>query len=306
MGKIKICLFNKLSIESDGRVVPKLETRKAEELLAYLLVQRNTPHTRERLTDVLWKGEVTPEQSKGYLRKALWQLLSVLEQHNLQDILTIDGEWLQINQQFRYWFDVAVFEEAFKNTCGIKGSDLDEKQVQVIQIAAACYKGDLLEGWCPDWCLYERERLQHLYLSMLDKLMDYCEANQTYEGGLLYGEMILRYDHARENTHRRLMKLHYLSGDRTAALRQYEKCISALREELDVEPAFSTSSLKELIANDQLKYEPQQIQADESKKDSLHHLFQRLLALQKDLGDTQFELAKNIQVIQKALKEKHL
>lgn len=306
MSKIKICLFNKLSIEAEGRVIPKLEARKAEELLAYLLVQRNTPQTRERLSDILWKGEVTPEQSKGYFRKALWQLQSILEQYSVQDILKIDGEWLQINRQFGYWLDIAVFEEAFKNTYGINGSDLDKKRVQVIQSAVECYQGDLLEGWYQDWCTYERERLQHLYLSMLDKLMDYCETNEVYDGGLMYGEMILRYDHARENTHRRLMKLYYFSGDRTAALRQYERCTSALREELDVEPAHSTRLLKELIARDQLKNESQPIRADENKKDSLHRLSQRLITVQKDLRTIQMELAKNIQVIQKELQEKEL
>ena len=169
---------------------------------------------------------------------------------------------------------------------------------------AECYKRDLLEGWYQDWCTYERERLQHFYLSMLDKLMDYCEANQKYEDGVLYGDMILRYDHARESTHRRLMNLYYLSGDRTAALRQYERCIAALREELEVEPAFSTRSLKELIAKDQLRNGPQFIQIADNKKDSLYRLFQRLVSVQNDLGNIQSELAKNIQVIQKELKEK--
>jgi DNA-binding SARP family transcriptional activator len=306
MGKIKICLFNKLSIESDGRAIPKVETRKAEELLGYLLVYRDSPHPRERLADVLWKGETTSEQSKGYLRKALWQLQSLLEQYSVQDILIIEGEWLQINKQFDYWLDVAILEDAFKNTQGIKGSDLDKKRFQVIQLAAECYKGDLLEGWYQDWCTYERERLQHLYLSILNKLMDYCEANQKYEDGLIYGEMILRYDHARENTHRRLMNLYYLSGDRTAAIRQYERCTSALREELDVEPADSTRSLKELIAKDQLKYQPQSIRVDGNKKDSLHRLFRHLMAVQKDLGNIQAQLTREIQAIQKALEEKQL
>ena len=102
------------------------------------------------------------------------------------------------------------------------------------------------------------------------------------------------------------MKLYYFSGDRTAALRQYERCTSALREELDVEPAHSTRLLKELIARDQLKNEWQPIRADENKKDSLHRLSQRLITVQKDLRTIQMELAKNIQVIQKELQEKEL
>ena len=306
MGKIKVRLFNKFSIESNGFLIPKLETRKAEELLGYLLINRNSSHTRERLADILWKGEISPEQSKGYLRKALWQLQSRLEQHSAQDMIFIDGEWLQINAQFEYWLDVAIFEDAFKNTQGIKGSDLNQKQFQSIKFAVENYKGDLLDGWYQEWCTYERERLKHFYLSMLDKLVDYCEANKKFEDGLVYGHLILRYDHARERTHRRLMKLYYLSGNRTAALRQYERCILALHEELDVEPADSTRSLKELIANDQLKYEINPIQVDQKKKDSLLHLSHYLTAIQRDLGNIQANLKRDIRAIQKDLTEKHL
>jgi two-component SAPR family response regulator len=92
----------------------------------------------------------------------------------------------------------------------------------------ALYHGDLLEDWFQDWCLYERERLQNIYLAALDKLMDYCEASRDYDAGLAYGTRILRHDLARERTHRRLMRLYYLAGDRTSALRQYDRCVQIL------------------------------------------------------------------------------
>ncbi len=60
------------------------------------------------------------------------------------------------------------------------------------------YRGDLLEGWYQEWCLFERERLQNAYMLMLDKLMGYCEAHSEYEQGLVYGDLILRLDHASE------------------------------------------------------------------------------------------------------------
>jgi DNA-binding SARP family transcriptional activator len=302
MGRIKIRLFNKLSIESDGVMVPKLETRKAEELLSYLLINRDSPHTRERLADILWEGDLSPEQSKGYLRKALWQLQSQLDQYSAKDMIVTEGEWLQINSQFEFWLDIAIFENAFRITQGTKGCDLNQKQFQITQFAVENYKGDLLDGWFQDWCMYERERFQFLYLSMLDKLMDHCEASKKLEDGLVYGHTILRYDHAREHTHRRLMKLYYLSGNRTAALRQYERCILALHEELDVGPAESTRSLKELIADDNLNYELEPIQTDQ--KDSLHFLLHHLTTIQKDLGNIQSDLTKDIRAIQRVLTEK--
>src|SRR5438876_1093845 len=97
--------------------------------------------------------------------------------------------------------------------------------------------GYLLQGCYQDWCLCERERLQQLYLGALDRLMEYSEIHGEYAAGLTYGGRILRLDCARERTHRGMMRLYHLNGDRTAALRQYERCAATLKKELGVLPA---------------------------------------------------------------------
>src|SRR5205823_7801753 len=113
-------------------------------------------------------------------------------------------------------------EQAFTCTEGVSSRDLDDRQVQLLLGAVQLYQGDLLEGCYLEWCLAERERLQRMYLAMLDKLMGHCEAHREYETGLDYGLRILRCEPASERTHRRMMRLQYLAGDRTAALRQYQ------------------------------------------------------------------------------------
>jgi DNA-binding SARP family transcriptional activator len=165
------------------------------------------------------------------------------------------------------------------------------------------YRGDLLDGWYQDWCLYERERLQHLYLAMLDKLMDHCEVQGAYENGLAFGQQILQYDRARERTHRRLMRLHYLAGDRTSALRQYRKCATILQEELDVKPADSTRLVYEMIRADKLDHTPQ---ATPSGKTTIEHerlksVFRHLSALHKELSQMQEQLASEMQFIQRTI-----
>src|SRR5207245_6082482 len=120
---------------------------------------------------------------------------------------------------------------------GKKGQELDSPKAQLLHKTVQLYQGPLLEGWYQDWCLLERERLQSMYLAMLDKLMSYYEAHSDYETGLLYGMRIMCYDRARERTHRRIMRRYYLIGDRAEALRQYERCAVALEEELGVSPS---------------------------------------------------------------------
>jgi DNA-binding SARP family transcriptional activator len=305
MRTVKFFLFGKFYIEVDEHQIQKVESRKAEELLVYLLVHRDQPQSREHLADVLW-GQIAPEQSKSYLRKALWQLQSKLEPYCGQHMLLVNGEWLQVNPDYEFWLDIDVVEKAFKNTQGVRGNDLDEKQATDIQQAINTYQGDLLDGWYYDWCLYERERLQYLYLALLDKLMDYFATHEEYENGVMFGERILQYDPARERTHRRLMRLRFLAGDRTAALRQYQKCVAALKSELDVEPAERTRLLYEKIRTDKFgsSVQPNQVPKNngQKKEETLNMLFNRLGNLHKGLNQLQVQIAQDMELIQKTIK----
>jgi DNA-binding SARP family transcriptional activator len=272
-------------------------------LLVYLLLHQEQPHTHEHLADVLW-GEIPTEQSKSYLRKALWQLQSSLDAIQGKDLLVVDAEWIQFNPRSDCWLDIAILEKTFKTVQGIRGKDLVDRQVQTIQEAVEIYQSGLLVGWYQDWCLYEREHLQFLYLALLDKLMDYCEAYAEYEKGILFAERILQHDRAHERTHRCLMRLHYLAGDRTSALRQYQKCVAILREELDVEPAESTRQLFEMIRKDKLEgyHLPLEKTISRLENEPLRVVLSHLSTFSKELSQIQNKLAQDMQMIQRSMK----
>jgi DNA-binding SARP family transcriptional activator len=250
MSGMKIHLFGKFCVSRDEQPVQGFDALKEQELLTYLLINRNRPHSREILAGLLW-GDVPTEKSKKYLRQALWHLQAALEAQPRGRgdgaVLSVEHNWVQLNAAGGLWLDVAVFEQAFMRTHDSAGADLPADRVESLQEAVQLYRGDLLEGWYHDWCLYERERLQNMYLAMLDKLICYYEAHRKFELGLLYGSIILRYDRAHERTHRQLMNLQYLSGNRTAALRQFERCVAALDEELGVKPDKLTTALYQKI-----------------------------------------------------------
>jgi DNA-binding SARP family transcriptional activator len=309
MSAVRFFLLGKFCLEIRGKETCKIEPRKAEELLGFLLLNRNRPHSRERLAELLW-GESSQDQAGNYLRKALWQLQSALDAPGLNEpgLLLIDGEWIQINPDFELWLDIAILEKSFKESQGILGRNLSEQQARSIQQAVKAYQGDLLDGWYQDWCLYERERLQHLYLAMLDKLMDYSEMRGAYEEGLAFGQSILQHDKARERTHRRLMRLHYCAGDRTAALRQYQKCIASLKEELDVQPADRTRLLYEMIREDKLQTldPPNQGSTHEVNEtgESLNLVLNHLKSLHRSLSQLQAQITQDMRVIQHTIKNR--
>lgn len=253
MPHLNVRLFGKFSVLLNDKPVNGLDACKLQELLSYLLVHRDSPHARETLAALLW-GESSTVQSRKYLRQALWQIQSALDspdQSKHDRIFRVEPDWISIGESADIWVDVAVFEQAFARAREVRGRQLDPLMAQALEDAVQLYHADFLAGWYQDWCICERERLQTNYLIMLDKLMSYCEVQQKYETGLTYGLTVLRYDRARESTYRRLMRLHYLAGDRTGALRQYEHCVAALREELDVKPSRHTVALYEQMRLDE-------------------------------------------------------
>lgn len=244
MGDLQVSLFGKFRVGCEGQDLAGFEQAKVQELFCYLLLRRGRPLAREILASLLW-GDYPTQQARRYLSKSLWQLqTSLARAHSAcQNLLQADLEWLLLTPQAGMCLDVADFEQAYAQVRDLPGPNLTCEMYASLCQAVELYRGDLLEGWFQDWCLGERERLQHIYLVMLEKLMRYCAAHALYEAGQSYAYSILSIDRARERTHRDLIRLFYLAGDRTGALRQYHLCCAALQEELGVLPSQRTEDL---------------------------------------------------------------
>ena len=291
MNDVRIYLFGRFCAECSGQLMTGLNAGgKLQELLCYLLLHRGHPQPREMLADILW-SDAPGFQSKKHLRQLLWQLNAALHAYSAATadrLVLVEPTWVHVNPRADLWIDVATFELACNNTRGVDGRALDACQAQALREAAELFRrGDLLEGGYQDWCLLERERLHDMYLASLDKLMDYFEAHGDYETALLHGIQILQYEPARESTHRRLMRLHFLAGDRTAALQQYERCVETLLRELAVKPAPSTVALFEQIRDGSL-VDPR----------ATSQTIDRLKRIQSMLADIQMELQHEVQSLE--------
>jgi DNA-binding SARP family transcriptional activator len=251
---VQVRLFGKFNAHRDERELDCFPSAKSKELFCYLLLHRDRPHPRETLATLFW-GECTPEQTRKYLRQTLWQLQHALHElsgRDCRDVMRVDKGSVRLDIGSELWLDVSEFEQAFVPVKGIVGEQMDAAYAETLRKAVCLYEGNLLEGWYQDWCLYHRERLENAYLAMLDKLMGYCEVHEEYEAGISYGEKLLLQDRARERTYCRLMRMRYFAGDRAGALREFQRCTIALKEELGVSPAKQSLELRERICADLL------------------------------------------------------
>lgn len=249
MSALRVYMFGRfeVSFRADR---PVLEGRRLQELLAFLLLHRGHPWPREMLSDSIW-GEGEPEQLRKALRQSLWKLQSGIDLQN-EALLAVDSEFIAVSPTCQLWLDLAEFEAAHDAAIGQPGVAMDDATAERLQAATKLYRGDLLEGWYVDWCLSERERLIGLHLAMLNKLSAWCAAGGRYEEGVAYCYAALQHDSAHERSHRHMMRLHHMAGDRCAAIRQYRHCVQVLREEMGVAPDARTVALYEQIAGDTL------------------------------------------------------
>jgi DNA-binding SARP family transcriptional activator len=249
MVTLTVRLFGRFDACSDGQPTTALNARRARELLSYLVLHRNHPQQREALAGLLWE-DAPPGQSRKYLRQALWQIQTALHpcgEREGEHVLEVDPEWIQLNGGDRLKVDVTRFQEATSSCHGIPGPQLDDAGLQQLEEAVDLYRGGLLEGWYQDWCLFERERLQNDFLAALEKLVCSCEARCDSECGLAHARRMLAIDPACEQVHRHIMQLHVLAGNRTEALRAFQRCERVLMHEFGVRPSHQTSSLYESI-----------------------------------------------------------
>lgn len=296
---LTVQMLGRLAITRDGAAIDGLESRKVKELLCFLILNCQRPHQRESLASTLWSNTLTA-QSRANLRKVLWQLQSAFDQSAGEPSISIDPEWIQVSPQADLWCDVAELKAAFRQVCDVAGETLSAAAAQMAEEAVRLYHGDLLEGWYQDWCLFERERVQSIYLALLDKLMAYYEARQQFELGLAHGATILRYDRARELTHRRLMRLLFLSGDRTGALRQYERCAAIVGEEFDASPSEPTSDLYQRIkANRPLDDGVEPGEGLLTAQGQIEALLPRLRELQHEAASIWQAMEENIRLIER-------
>jgi hypothetical protein len=61
-----------------------------------------------------------------------------------------------------------------------------------------------------------------------------------------------------------MMRLQYLAGDRAGAIRQFQRCVAALHEELGIKPSRRTCEVYERIRADQLDLVPSRPAAPEA------------------------------------------
>ncbi len=232
MPTLHIRLLGELSLVFGDTPVLTVNTARLRSLLAYLLLHRTIPQSRQHLAFLFW-----PDSDEARAHNNLRQSI-----HRLRQALPDAGRFVYGDEHTVQWLpdspftlDVADFEKAVEQAGSLES----------LQEAVSLYGGELLPGCYDDWTLPERERLQQGFCAVLERLILLLENQGDYRSAIRHAERLLRSDPLREETYRRLIRLYTLSGDRTGAVRAYQTCVKVLRRELDVEASPETQAVYE-------------------------------------------------------------
>jgi predicted ATPase/DNA-binding SARP family transcriptional activator/Tfp pilus assembly protein PilF len=235
---LRLKCLGSFEVSLDGQLLSSFISSKVPALLCFLALEPGA-HSRTELAGLLW-AEVSEEKAKRSLRMALSDLRKLVEPY-----LNISRQSVAFKHELPHQVDAADFESQ---------SIVENASIDEFQELSDKYEGDFLNGFYVDeaplfeeWMLHKRENLRTASIRLLDRLSEYYLMHGHYDLGVEAADKLLNMEPWREETHRQLMKMFYRSGQRSAALTQYEKCKAILGDELDVLPIAATVDLYERI-----------------------------------------------------------
>jgi predicted ATPase/DNA-binding SARP family transcriptional activator/TolA-binding protein len=235
--ELELSLLGTVAVTLNGERVTRQAPAKSLALLCYLAVTGRR-HSREKLAGLLW-GNSPEVRAQASLRKALSGLRKLSE-----TALITTRRNVAFNHDSDYWLDVEVLESA------LAADGADPETQQALREAVDLYRGEFLEGFSvrqaiafEEWVLGERERLRQSVIQGLHRLSVAYAQRGEVSAGIEYTNRLLAMEPWQEEAHRQLMTLLASSGQKSAALAQYEACRRILADELGVEPLPETQAL---------------------------------------------------------------
>jgi predicted ATPase/DNA-binding SARP family transcriptional activator len=242
MSGLKLQFLGHPVIERDG-VAVKTDRRKAVALLAYLAVGGQAQR-RDALAALFWP-DFEPERAYAYLRRALWEI----HQMTGEGWVSAGRDEIRLEHETGLTIDTLEFERRLDESRG--GGP---QAIAALEEAVRHYRGDFLAGfnlrdsldfdnWQDNRVEYYRRRFGEGLERLARAWLDSGQPQQAEEPA----RRLEALDPLNEGAQRLLIEVFARSGQRRAAIHQYERCLKLLHDELGVLPEAETTLLYEQV-----------------------------------------------------------
>ena len=257
---LEIQLLGQFSVRRDDQLI-EIGSRPAQSLLAYLVLNPNVAHRRERLAGLLWPDS-SDANARRNLRQTLWQIRRALNlaasgSTGLEDAHPA-GEHIDSTKSDASASDAATLIAAddltimfnrpadFSLDTALIAQELDARASADDLIGMLnAYGGELLPGFYDDWVVLERERAYMQFERKMSALLDRLIEARRWDEVLHWGERWIVLGGTPEPAYRALMIAYAALGDAAKGAETYRRCAEALQRELGVEPSQQTQALYE-------------------------------------------------------------
>jgi DNA-binding SARP family transcriptional activator len=233
---VRLSLLGGFSLRAGDQVLldERWPRSRAKAILKLLGIAPGHRLHREQVIDLVWP-DLPLDRALDQLYKTVHFIRSETARDGMAPIVRTAGERIEVADGVTV--DVDRFRELAMRVRATGEWSLCRE-------ALAAYAGDLLpDDRLEEWTEPAREELAALARDLRLDVLRADEERGDAEAAIESARSILRSDPASEPAHRALMRVLAASGDRAGAIRQYHRCLEALRRELDVEPSVETESL---------------------------------------------------------------
>lgn len=236
--------------------VPVTRWRMARAMeLFFFLLNAGRPIHKERIVAALWPD--VDDQIDQTLRSTIYYLRKVL---GTSCVTSHAGAYaLDLAYGEHVWYDVTVFQEHYCTAQAALTIGDDNVASTAFQEMTRLYRGDYAQSFYSDWCTSRRNELRHAYLDAHHQLALIAWRNDRLDESVLHWQHLLAMDKCLEEGHYGLMRCYLRQGKRGLALRQYQRCVESLRDELAVMPGPNIQHLyQRLISTQEERVSPKQ------------------------------------------------
>jgi ATP/maltotriose-dependent transcriptional regulator MalT/DNA-binding SARP family transcriptional activator len=221
---------------------------KALHILCYIASRRNHRAPKDTLIDLFW-SDADPETVAKNFHPTISHLRKALNAGQVvkKDFILYREGAYQFNSQYQYQIDTEEFERLLANAREARRNDDGEGAALLLAEAIKLYRGDFLEEFYYNWIEELQSYYRDLYLEALKELISYQSERGNHESVIRYGQMFLNRDPYQEEIHCHVMEAHVQSGNRAAAIEQFDSLRKMLRRELGVDPLPATMSKYESL-----------------------------------------------------------
>ncbi|MGH9251332.1 MAG: AfsR/SARP family transcriptional regulator [Acidimicrobiales bacterium] len=223
--RVHVVLLGRFEVRVDGRPIPPGEwaRRHSAALVKLLALTPTRSLHREQVIDALWP-DLTVKDAAPRLHKAAHYARKAL---GFRDAVVLVADSVRLCPYAEVHVDAIEFQHLAQAATAQGGT-------APAKATLAAYGGQLLPlDIYETWTEQPREHLGRLHHDLLRQSGDW--------------HRILAADPADEEAHLALMHRHAANGDRSAALRQFERLDRAMRHELGLEPGEKALALRDQI-----------------------------------------------------------